>query len=158
MSIFGFTKEVPVPTVENVSRFCIEKGFHKTNYHGSVLISINDPGMEPPKNSNKFTCCFPFYFLDAEKPIDGDPDGDFLISDYDAHRIAEIIEMCYSQNINIIVHCSAGVCRSGAVAECAEAYGFEYIGNHKQPNLLVKKMVMNKLYGDLCEKQLTQQK
>lgn len=41
-----------------------------------------------------------------------------------------------------MVHCTAGICRSGAVTEVAEMLGFKYIGNHRQPNILVKKKLI----------------
>lgn len=144
-NLFNFIREPTMPTIENVSRFCIQNGNHKTGYENTLLISINDPGLDVPKNWDKFTWCFDYYFLDAEKPIEGDHDGEFLIKESDAEEIAYLIRMCFEKNINILVHCSAGICRSGAVAECAEAFGFEYIGNHKQPNLLVKRLVMKYL-------------
>ena len=48
-NIFNFIREPAMPTIENVSRFCIQNKNHKTGYENTLLISINDPGLAIPK-------------------------------------------------------------------------------------------------------------
>ena len=48
-------------------------------------------------------------------------------------------------HMNVIVHCHAGVCRSGAVAEIGVAMGFSDTEAFRSPNLLVKHKMMKVL-------------
>ena len=48
--------------------------------------------------------------------------------------------------MNVIVHCTAGICRSGAVTEIGVQMGFDDVGRYRQPNLLVKHK-MSKVLG-----------
>jgi hypothetical protein len=47
--------------------------------------------------------------------------------------------------MNVIVHCHAGVCRSGAVCEVGVMLGFNDTEVFRSPNLLVKHRMMRKL-------------
>ena len=47
--------------------------------------------------------------------------------------------------MNVIVHCHAGVCRSGAVAEIGVMLGFNDTESFRSPNLLVKHKMMKAL-------------
>ena len=47
--------------------------------------------------------------------------------------------------MNVIVHCHAGVCRSGAVAELGVMLGFKDTESFRSPNLLVKHKMMKAL-------------
>ena len=47
--------------------------------------------------------------------------------------------------MNVIVHCHAGVCRSGAVCEVGVILGFEDTDAFRSPNLLVKHRMMKHL-------------
>ena len=47
--------------------------------------------------------------------------------------------------MNVVVHCHAGVCRSGAVAEVGITMGFEDTGVFRAPNLMVKHKLMKAL-------------
>ena len=44
--------------------------------------------------------------------------------------------------MNVVVHCVAGVCRSGAVAEVGVMMGFRDAEAFRSPNLLVKHKMM----------------
>jgi hypothetical protein len=44
--------------------------------------------------------------------------------------------------MNVIVHCVAGVCRSGAVCEVGVMLGFDDTEAFRSPNLLVKHRMM----------------
>ena len=47
--------------------------------------------------------------------------------------------------MNVIVHCVAGVCRSGAVCEIGVMMGFDDTEVFRSPNLLVKHKMMKVL-------------
>jgi hypothetical protein len=47
--------------------------------------------------------------------------------------------------MDVVVHCVAGVCRSGAVAEVGVMLGFDDTEVFRSPNLLVKHKMMRKL-------------
>lgn len=127
----------------NVPRKAVEDGFHKFFGADTILIQIADPAQGFPKPKKWFSKTFQFEFLDAE---DGSEfDEDFLISNTQAAELVTILECAKDADMNVVVHCNAGICRSGAVAEIGEMLGFEYAGNHKQPNLRVKRLMMENL-------------
>lgn len=90
-----------------------------------------------------FSKTFHFEFLDAE--TGSEFDEDFLITTTQAAEIVTILECALDSDMNVVVHCNAGICRSGAVAEVGEMMGFEYAGSHKQPNIRVKSFLMTQL-------------
>jgi hypothetical protein len=47
--------------------------------------------------------------------------------------------------MNVVVHCHAGICRSGAVAEVGVMMGFADCERFRIPNLLVKHKMMRVL-------------
>ena len=47
--------------------------------------------------------------------------------------------------MNVLVHCHAGICRSGAVVEVGEIMGFTPTDRFRAPNLLVKHRMMKAL-------------
>jgi len=47
--------------------------------------------------------------------------------------------------MNVIVHCHAGICRSGAVVEVASMMGFTPTDRYRQPNMRVKQKMMKVL-------------
>lgn len=129
--------------VANIARRDLETGNYNQQLFKSentMLISINDPAAFPPSAVTKFKDKIFVYFLDVE-----DVENEFAIGPNGAYRIAAAIKTAMKQNLNVLVHCTAGICRSGAVAEACEVLGFEYIGNYKQPNVLVKKRLFREL-------------
>lgn len=136
-----------MPNIKNVSLAEFER-IKDTLGDDTYAIRISDPCMEfrePPK----YCTSFYFEFLDAED--DTDVDEDFKISLADAEAIAAILVEALKANKNVVVHCHAGRCRSGAVAEVGEIIGFRYTGAIKQPNIRVKTMllqVLGLLYED----------
>ena len=47
--------------------------------------------------------------------------------------------------MNVVVHCYAGICRSGAVCEVGVMMGFNDTERFRSPNLLVKHRMMKAL-------------
>lgn len=129
------------PFIQNVSRKDIEQGNHApTSGENTVLIQISDPASGFPTSAAKFKHIYGFFFDDIEE--EEGPHGEIGINDDQAQEIADVIKMAYENKYDIIVHCHAGLCRSGAVAQAAEAYGFGPGGRKQVPNLRVKHKVM----------------
>ena len=56
-----------------------------------------------------------------------------------------LMEMFCNNRMNVVVHCFAGICRSGAVCEVGVAMGFDDTERFRAPNLLVKHRMMKAL-------------
>lgn len=128
------------PWIQNVARIDIAKGNHPDPGENSVLIQITDPGMYFPKPAFSFKKVYQFSFYDVEKHdiIDG-------CSQDQADQLVEILRMAFAKRMNVIVHCTAGICRSGAVCEIGVMMGFTDTKAWRQPNLLVKELMMRRL-------------
>lgn len=129
--------------IENVSMSDVHLGHHSDLGPNVMLIRIQDPATEfhPTKHQFKEVHCFEF--LDAE-----DEDGfdeDFKISDAQAEEIAGLLQTAMANNMNVMVHCHAGICRSGAVTEVGTMLGFTATERFRQPNLRVKHKLMKAL-------------
>lgn len=127
--------------VENVSMKAIQKGDHYLD-ENTILIQIQDWDFEKfshVKYKDKFKAIYRFKFDYTNE------DTNNAISDRQAEEIANILLKCLDNKWSIVVHCHAGICRSGGVAEVAEMLGFEYAGSHKIPNLRVKRMIIEQL-------------
>ena len=126
--------------IENVSLENIKRGYHFDPGVNSMLIQIVDPDMEFPTPIYDFKEVHQFKFLDLEE--DAEYGYDQKITDEQAEMIAELLQYALSNCMNVVVHCHAGVCRSGAVAEVGIAMGFEDTGVFRAPNLMVKHKLM----------------
>ena len=145
------------PFIQNVSRRCIELGNHligednwysditKVRYlRDTVLISISDPDQQPPIPYYSFKTSLYLDFLDLEE--NQMPEAESLkISYEDAEKIIKFLQDALDNGYNVVVHCTAGVCRSGAVAEVGTMMGFRETGAYRQPNLMVKRYLMKVL-------------
>lgn len=129
------------PWIQNVSLSDIRKGFHIDAGFNSMLIQIVDPDMEFPEPMHKFRETHQFKFLDLEKTDDSIND-DWKIQDGQAEQLVQLLQLALEQHMNVVVHCHAGVCRSGAVAEIGVMLGFRDAEAFRSPNLLVKHKMM----------------
>ena len=130
--------------IENAAVTDIPTGFHHDAGANSMLIRIFDPaaGYRPvPKYSFKET--HEFEFLDAEDS-DGFPD-EAKISDQQAQEIVRLLQHALHNHMNVVVHCTAGLCRSGAVVEVGVMMGFQDCERFRSPNLRVKHRMMKAL-------------
>lgn len=128
------------PTIENISMQDIVIGLHKANSSNACLIQITDfDSCEFVKPRLEFSKVFRFKFDDVEQQ------SDKSITKQQAIELSKILKQCYLDNIPVVVHCHAGICRSGAVAEVGNMLGFDDIGNFKIPNLLVKNLLLDEL-------------
>lgn len=132
-----------MPWIQNVSLADIQKGFHFDAGFNSMLIQIVDPDMEFPKPFHQFREVHKFKFLDLEGGEDFGQES--LITDDQAMDLAGLLQRALDSRMNVIVHCVAGVCRSGAVAEVGIMMGFNDTEVFRSPNLLVKHKMMKVL-------------
>lgn len=136
-----------MPSIINISYTAAEQGAY-THKDPSVLIQITDPGTNAPTTSHEYVSKHHFQFHDAES-IGGEIGFPYapprLISDQDAKQIADILTNALDNGYNVVVHCHAGLCRSGAVCEVGVMMGFEDMKKPRIPNLLVKHKLMKQL-------------
>lgn len=126
-----------MPFIENVSLDDARKAWHFDPGPNSLLIRIVDPDMEFGQVKFPFKETAKFKFLDVEDHDVGDK-----ITEDDAEHIVRRLIRARNNHMNVIVHCVAGICRSGAVAEFAiAALGFQDTEKYRQPNLRVKRML-----------------
>ena len=129
--------------IENVARDDIRHGWHYDCGDNSMLIQISDPPGNHPTPKRKFKEVHQFDFLDAED-ADGF-DDDFKISDEQAAELVRLLKHALSNSMNVLVHCHAGICRSGAVTEVGTMMGFTATDRFRQPNLRVKHRMLKAL-------------
>lgn len=131
-----------MPYIKNASMQAIKDGL-AVDTSNAVLIQITDICYEPPKPANEFLAVYTFEFMDIDK---GDPRfKDIGISLWQAADMIDILKHCLKHGYDVIVHCHAGLCRSGAVAEVGVMMGFEDTGAVRQPNSTVKWSLMKEL-------------
>lgn len=103
----------------------------------SSLISILNPNGFIPKYPSEYAGILAVCFHDINEPQEGFTE----ISDADAETIARFINIVKKSNNNLYVHCSAGICRSGAIVEVLLKLGWEIDkncpSNERRPNMLV---------------------
>ena len=131
--------------IENVSKGDVATGFHMDAGPNAMLIRIQDPAtfFGCIKHRDMFKEVHEFEFLDAE-----DEDGfedETKISDEQAQQLVGLLLYAKENHMNVVVHCHAGICRSGAVVEVASMIGFTPSDRYRQPNLRVKKKMMKVL-------------
>jgi len=140
-----------MPWIQNVSMSDIRQGFHIDPGFNSMLIQIVDPAYEFPVPKYQFREVHQFEFLDAER--DDKWDDEFKITDQQAEQLIGLLQHAMANRMNVIVHCHAGVCRSGAVCEVGVMMGFDDAEAFRAPNLLVKHRMMKKLGWTYEEKE-----
>ena len=129
--------------IENVSLGDIPKGRHHNAGENSMLIQIVDPAMQFPTPMHQFRETHQFEFLDLEK--DDAFGEEFKITDEQAAELVRLLQHAQLNRMNVVVHCVAGVCRSGAVCEIGVMMGFDDCEGFRSPNLLVKHKMMKVL-------------
>lgn len=129
--------------IQNVSLKDIQKGFNIDAGFNSMLIQIVDPCMDFPEPKHQFREVHQFEFLDLEEK---DPWGhEFKITDEQAMMLVGLLQRALDDRMNVVVHCVAGVSRSGAVCEVGVMMGFNDTEVFRSPNLMVKHKMMKAL-------------
>ena len=131
------------PWIQNVSLGDIPQAKHIDAGPNSMLIQIVDPAMEFPTPKWQFKEIHQFEFLDLE--VDDKWGEEFKITDAQAAELVRLLQHAMSNRMNVIVHCVAGVCRSGAVCEVGVMMGFRDTEVFRSPNLMVKHKMMKVL-------------
>lgn len=132
-----------MPRIENIAAVDVNSQYHHDAGENSMLISIADPAGWRPAAKHVFRERHDFEFLDAEDK-DGFPE-EAKISDEQAAEIVRLLKHALDNDMNVVVHCMAGICRSGAVAEVGVMMGFDDVGRNRIPNLRVKQKLMKQL-------------
>lgn len=132
-----------MPWIENVSFSDIPRGRHHNAGENSMLIQIVDPDLEFPVPMHQFKETHQFKFLDLEK--DDDAAEELKVSDAQAQQLVDLLKHALDKRMNVVVHCVAGVCRSGAVCEVGVIMGFNDCEVFRSPNLMVKHKMMKVL-------------
>jgi predicted protein tyrosine phosphatase len=130
-----------MPWIENVAAIDVTKRHHHEAGENSMLISITDPAGWRPEAMHTFKERHDFEFLDADS---GFPE-ECLISDAQAQEIVRLLQHAQANSMNVVVHCTAGLCRSGAVAEVGVMMGFGDTERTRIPNIRVKHKMMKAL-------------
>ena len=128
-----------MPWIQNVSISDIKSARHFEAGENSMLIQIVDPAYEFPTPLKKFKEVHQFEFLDIEE------DHEFACTLEQASKLVDLLQHALDKRMNVVVHCHAGVCRSGAVCELGVMMGFNDTEVFRAPNLLVKHLMMKKL-------------
>jgi len=132
-----------MPWITNVPLRWIAEGHYPNPGSNSMLIQIVDPAMEFPVPATPFREIHQFEFLDLEQ---GDAFAEeFKVTAEQAAELVRLLKHALAERMNVVVHCVAGVCRSGAVCEVGVMMGFEDKQAHRAPNLLVKNLMMRNL-------------
>jgi predicted protein tyrosine phosphatase len=141
-----------MPWIQNVALSDIKKGHHIRVEENAMLIQIVDPAMEFPTPAHKFKEVHQFEFLDIEEDgLTNDGDGtwtdmsEFAVTQEQANELVRLLQHALANRMNVVVHCVAGVCRSGAVCEVGVMMGFDDAEAFRSPNLLVKHKMMKAL-------------
>jgi predicted protein tyrosine phosphatase len=133
-----------MPFIQNCAESDITSGHHLDPGGNALLISIVDPDCDHPTAKSKFKERHNFKFLDIEKN-DYAFDENMRCSQSQANELVQLLQRAFLNDMNVIVHCFAGICRSGAVCELGVIMGFTDVGRFRSPNLLVKHQMMNAL-------------
>lgn len=144
LTIGANTTRIPYESkIQNVSQQAVIDGdcFDPTT-SSLHLIQITDYDSEfvEPKNWRYYKSIRQYRFNDTEDLFDLN-----CITDTQAKQIAEALKHILLLGDDLVVHCLAGICRSGAVVECAEAIGFQKCDNFRLPNALVKRKITQAL-------------
>lgn len=132
------------PWIQNTGIGEIKKGFHMDPGINAMLIQICDPPGDFPTPKYQFREVHQFQFLDVEKD-DFVLDEEMRCSQEQANELVRLLQHAMDKRMNVIVHCHAGVCRSGAVCEVGVMMGFRDTEVFRSPNLLVKHRMMKAL-------------
>lgn len=137
--------------IENCSLKDICTGNHCLDEGKTVLIQIVDIGAKfpTPKYKDKFRNIYKYQFDDLDKETDVG-----TCSWEDAKNIANRLQHAYDNKLNVVVHCHAGLCRSGAVVQAGINRGFDDTGKLRIPNILVLNKINTFLNPELADKNI----
>ncbi len=129
--------------IQNVAATDVKNGLHVAVGDNAMLIQIADPAGWFPTPKYQFKEIHQFEFLDAED-ADGFPD-EAKCTDEQAAEMVRLLQHALDNRMNVVVHCMAGLCRSGAVCEIGVMMGFQDTEKFRSPNMRVKHRMMKAL-------------
>ena len=104
-----------------------------------MVIQIVDPDMSFPLPKYPFKTSVLVRFLDDDS-----------ISDTQANFIAMALLNAQRDKMNVVVHCVAGICRSGAVVEAAMRYlGYTPVEKFRNPNITLLQKLSSRLQKEV---------
>lgn len=133
-----------MPWIENCAADDIPRSFHHDAGANSMLIQIMDPPGDFPTPKFKFKETHQFQFLDIEDEDHAD-DPEMFISEAQAKELVRLLRHAHAHCMNVVVHCYAGVCRSGAVVEVGTHLGFDAVEKFRSPNTRAMRLMMAEL-------------
>jgi len=134
-----------MPWIENVAASDVPTKFHHEAGENSMLIQIMDTATSWwPTPAHQFKEVHRFEFLDVEEKDHVDEEV-MKCSHEQAAELVRLLQHALDNRMNVVVHCFAGVCRSGAVCEVGVMMGFDDTERFRSPNLLVKHRMMKAL-------------
>lgn len=129
--------------IENVAAADVPMGFHFDAGENSMLIQIMDTCSSWwPEPKHKFKEIYQFEFLDVG---DDNELTEMGCTEEQAVALVELLKHAKENRMQVVVHCYAGICRSGAVVEVAEMMGFTPVDKYRLPNSRVKRLMMKAL-------------
>ena len=128
------------PFIQNISKAAYAGGDHFDCGSRAVAIEILDCGCERAKPKHRFAETHTFEFLDVEA---NDNLFEFGIQNEQARQLVQILQLALVERRNVVVHCTMGICRSGAVAEVGVMIGFTDTEAYRQPNIMVKSKMID---------------
>ena len=140
--------------IENISLTAMQKGDHFDAGPNAMLIQILDPrtnadylndNLVPlpewvPNPKHQFSQRHVFQFLDIED--DNEAADEHGINLSQARTLVNLLQHALDNRMNVVVHCTVGVCRSGAVVEIGEMLGFTPCEKFRIPNTRVMRLMM----------------
>ncbi len=133
-----------MPWIENIPLENVAKGQHHDCGANSMLIQISDHDLAFPTPKHQFKEVHQFTFLDVEEQDHVDDEA-MKCSHEQAAELVRLLQHAWENRMNVVVHCHAGICRSGAVCEIGVMMGFDDCERFRIPNLLVKHKMMRVL-------------
>lgn len=135
----------------NVCRDDVKNGKHPIS-NNCMLIQIADPPGDFPEPKHQFTEVHQFQFLDVEEDTEV-LDEEMRCSHEQAAELVQLLQHAITNDMDVVTHCTAGICRSGAVCEVGTMMGLDDLQSFRIPNTLVKKRMMQVLgwtYDDVA--------
>lgn len=143
-----------MPWIENISMRDASRALHHNCAPNAMMIRIHDPAFVPLPlmRPDYFKEIHEFEFLDIEE--NGlTNNGDGSMSDMScfgpmpqhAKELVKLLRHAKENRMNVVVHCHAGLCRSGAVADIGIMMGFDEVHTRRIPNTLLKTLMLKEL-------------
>lgn len=131
--------------IQNISRSDCSNGHHNIKAKDAWLIQISDVGQSHPKPLFEFQKVIQLNFMDIPDRDEGGIRYLDACQPEQAKQMVQFLQEAKEAEKNIVVHCVAGICRSGAVVAVGEMLGFIPLWNNINPNYRVKYLMMKEL-------------